>query len=581
MTDVYLAKDTVGQRHTALKLIKAGQDTTTRMILEAERRGALIQKQLRELDPRVVEVYDYGDLEGYFYVAMQYLEGRSLAELLERERRVDPRRAARIAIDICAQLEKFHAFHADLNGPPGAVVHGDIKPSNIHLGPNDTVRLLDFGIAKSLAPNRDYTVHEFGSPSYCSPERLERSHVDPQADLWAVGVTLYEMLAGRPPYQAENTRKLEALIQSGRPPRALPVSCPAALRAIIAKALATRPEYRYASAAAFRTDLRAYLDGAQTQAEQDTRDFWTVNPTVESIPPPPESPPPSRWWKRLLDVAVMAGCFFFGMAVLIGTVNLSRYWRTGREIRSRLDYVHAGLPQINADWNTYRSLQGHLPFLGRLSPAGRLRAPLSAAYENGADAVISGYRASASTSLRDFDWARAQLFLERALTLGATGSEVPGKLALCRGYVTLLQAADWKGTDRRELAALRQAVWTRFSEAAVRLPLSPNPHLALARVYVYSFPDLERAMAEFRTAEGLGYHLKPREIEQQADAYRFRAYRRGREGNRPAAAWNAVVARRLYEQIPGFGNANLRAAQMRKYEVALRRRPVRRRRRWR
>ena len=129
-----------------------------------------------------------------------------------------------IALEICEQLAKFHSWES-------AVVHGDIKPSNIHLGRDDTVRLLDFGIAKTLRADCNATDHNFGSPGYCSPERLTRNEVDPQSDLWAVGATLYEMLAGAPPYQAENTRKLEGLIRSKRPPRALPASCPRGLRA--------------------------------------------------------------------------------------------------------------------------------------------------------------------------------------------------------------------------------------------------------------------------------------------------------------------------------------------------------------
>ena len=158
-----------------------------------------------------MEIYDSGDLDGYFFVAMQYVEGRNLAEVLQDDHAIDPYRAAVIALEICEQLAKFHSFES-------GVVHGDIKPSNIHISPNDTVRLLDFGIAKTLRADCNATIHNFGSPGYCSPERLSRSEVDQQSDLWAVGCTLYEMLTGVPPYQAENTRKLESLIRSKRPP---------------------------------------------------------------------------------------------------------------------------------------------------------------------------------------------------------------------------------------------------------------------------------------------------------------------------------------------------------------------------
>ena len=218
MTDVYLARDTrldhqAANRHVALKLVRLDGDPVGKLVLEAERRGAAIQKELHHVDPRMVEIYDSGDLDGYFFVAMQYVEGRNLAEVLQDDQAIDPYRAAVIALEICEQLAKFHAFES-------GVVHGDIKPSNIHLSTNNTVRLLDFGIAKTLRADGDATVHNFGSPGYCSPERLARSEVDQQSDLWAVGATLYEMLAGVPPYQAEDTRKLESLIRSKRPPRA-------------------------------------------------------------------------------------------------------------------------------------------------------------------------------------------------------------------------------------------------------------------------------------------------------------------------------------------------------------------------
>ncbi|HWB96604.1 MAG TPA: hypothetical protein VG672_07880, partial [Bryobacteraceae bacterium] len=144
----------------------------------------------------------------------------------------------------------------------------------------------------------------------------------------------------------------------------------------------------------------------------------------------------------------------------------------------------------------------------------------------------------------------------------------------------LLRALDWKGTDRRELLALREKARADFSEAAYYLRLWPDPHLALARVYVYSLLDAERAMSEFRSAERLGYRLKPREIEQQGDAYRYRAYQKIREGDRNGAAWYAGMARRFYERIPGYGRADLRALEMRRYEAAARKPAQRRSRRW-
>ncbi len=238
MTDVYLALDPEANRRVVLKIVEHSHDDYTQLVMEAEKRGAIIQKELHALDPRILEIYDFGEQNGCFFVVMEYVEGHSLAEVLRNEQRLDPTRAARITIEVCSQLQTLHSFEADLDGHKRAVVHGDIKPANIQIGPHDEVRLLDFGIAKSITSTHSLTHHNLGSPAYCSPERVKNSQVDQHADLWALGVSLYEMLAGMPPYQAQNTRKLENLIQSRRPPRALPDAIPRSLKAIVSKALA-------------------------------------------------------------------------------------------------------------------------------------------------------------------------------------------------------------------------------------------------------------------------------------------------------------------------------------------------------
>jgi len=324
MTDVYLAIDTLGNRKAALKLVKSDGDTVSKLVLEAERRGAAIQKELHVVDPRMVEVYETGDLDGYFYVAMQYVEGRSLAEELQTQRAIDGIRAATIALEICEQIEKIHTWQS-------TVVHGDIKPSNIHLGPNDTVRLLDFGIAKMLRANCDATIANFGSPSYCSPERLTRAEVDQQSDLWAVGATLYQMLAGSPPYQADNTRKLESLIRSRRPPRALPSTCPRALRFVTMKALAPSAAQRYRSAREFQADLQAFLEGKPTQAEIERRRNWSASATIEVAREYLHRATRTvRRAGRQLQIVGAAAWFLAGMALWIGGTLAVQSWQASR-----------------------------------------------------------------------------------------------------------------------------------------------------------------------------------------------------------------------------------------------------------
>jgi hypothetical protein len=506
MTDVYLAIDTVENRKVALKLIRTGGDPVSRLVLEAERRGAEIQRQLRALDPRMVEIYNFGDEGEWFFVAMQYVEGRNLSEVLHAEGRIDPVRAATIALEICEQLAKFHAWHSP-------VVHGDIKPSNIHLGCHDTVRLLDFGIAKKLREDRDDTNHNFGSPSYCSPERLTRSAVDPHSDLWAVGATLYELLAGAPPYQADNTRKLESLIRSRRAPRALPPGCPPALQAIVSKALAPDPRQRYGSARQFQADLQAFLEHRPTAAEQGRRAGWAANSTIEAARAcfHRATQTLARARKRIgVSPAGAVGWFALGMTMWVGGTIAWEAWHARK--------VAAAAPKP--------APTATVALAPAISPTPRLpEDELPKLYAAAGRQILEAYRHSSDPSLHDFDWHKAELYLERAAELGGSDDTVQGQLALCRGYAALERLS---GEPYSRTAAMQLRLYARgqFTIAAQKMPQSPDPHLALARVYVYSLPDVSKAMAEFDAAERLGAALGQREFAQQADAWRLQAARR-------------------------------------------------------
>src|SRR3954454_4395123 len=150
MSDVYLARDPAIGRLVVLKIVEQCADAWTAAIAEAERRGAAIQQQLHAIDPRVLEIYDVGDQNGSFYIAMQYAEGCSVAELIAEKGRLDAAQACGIAAEICNQLVSLHSFEAEIDRKKLAVVHGDIKPSNIQIGPDSEIRLLDFGIAKAI-----------------------------------------------------------------------------------------------------------------------------------------------------------------------------------------------------------------------------------------------------------------------------------------------------------------------------------------------------------------------------------------------------------------------------------------------
>ena len=536
MTDVYLAMDTVENRKVALKLIPRGDERAARLIMEAERRGAAIQQELHTSDPRMVEIYEFGDLDGYFFVAMQFVEGRTVADILAADRVVDPCRAAVTALEICEQLAKFHAWES-------AVVHGDIKPSNIHLSPNDTVRLLDFGIAKTLRADCNATGHEFGSPGYCSPERLARGQVDPQSDLWGLAATLYEMLAGEPPYQAEDTRKLEGLIRSKRPPRALPASCPPALRAIVMKALAPEARQRYLSAPEFRADLQLFLERKPTLAESQRRPRWSPTATLgaarEALRRVTRTA--RRRHSRSLHALGAAAYFATGMLLWIGGTLGWQSWQARASAAARP--VVKVAPQENlAQW-----------------------------YVASADRILDSYRASELPGLYQFDWHKAEICLERAVQLGAGDDVTLAKLALARGYATLerLYGAQYSDTAA---AAFRLKARDEFLLASSMAPADAAPHLALARVYVYSFPDPDRAMAEFAAAGRLGAALGRREVEQQGDVYRFRAFQEMPRDWRQAKR-DAAVARALYQRIPDFDLAGRHMRELERVHAPAPRKP--------
>jgi eukaryotic-like serine/threonine-protein kinase len=570
MTDVYLALDPTEDRRAVLKIIEQSTDPWTQIVLEAERRGTLIQKQLHDADARFLEIYDAGELNGCYFVAMQYVEGRSVAETLHAEKRIDPLLSARYAMEVGNQLARLHSFEIEIDGRKRAVVHGDIKPSNIQISPDGAVRLLDFGISKAITFTHGLTHHNLGSPSYCSPERLRRAQVDPHSDLWALGATLYEMVAGCPPYQAQSTQKLEELIRSKRPPRALPEECPAPLKAVIRKALAGDIEHRYPTAGALEDDLRKFVDGQPTLAETEKQPAWEVHPTVEKGRGKPREPGKSLreiapWpkivaWLRAswVPVAAVAVGALLGSLVYIESAYAYRFWIESKPLRGYHDYTRRSSADVNADWNLYKTLEERNLPLGRYSPVAWLSQPLRAGLVAAADDVIDRYRNSSNFALDQFDWRKAQICLQHAAELDGSDTAVKGKLALSNAYLALLESPQTEQTAARAK--------TGFEEAHSYLPRSPDSHLGLARIYVYHFRNMGRAVAELSDAERLGFKPGPREFEEQADGYLLRAEYELRQSQKAslmrtdAAKYLALArgdmerARNLYEPIDGYSN---------------------------
>ncbi|HEX4810857.1 MAG TPA: serine/threonine-protein kinase [Bryobacteraceae bacterium] len=531
LTDVYLAFDAEADRQVVLKLVEHSRDDFTPVVIAAERRGAAIQKELHNNDPRILEIFDAGDLGDCFFVAMEYFPGKTLAEILREEQRVEPKRAARYTAEVCSQLRTLHSFISDINGRRTAVVHGDIKPSNIQIGSNDDPRLLDFGIAKVITFTHNLTHHNLGSPSYCSPERLSKAQVDADSDLWALGVTLYELVSGAPPYQAQDTRKLENLIQSGRPVRALPDDCPAPLRTVIAKSLAPNKDRRYPSAEEFERDLRAFVAGEPVAAAMEKQDFWNANDTINKAREQAEAVrgrvskptairvaalkllPKRKTNTRKLLIASCSG-LIVGLIAFMPFAYSHDFERQSDPLRGHKDYAQGPAEDVVSDWNLYRGLHNRGGLMGRFSSDKALDTAFHNNLTAAADSIISEYRNASDRDPSGFDWTRARLCLRYALAIHPSDSEAKGKLALCNGYAALPSDMNRHGTE----TSIRD-----FRLAASLLPHSPDPHLALARVYIYSYRNLVPALAELHQAEQLGYRLGPPDIKEEGDGYLIRA----------------------------------------------------------
>lgn len=269
MAPVFLATDTRTGRQVALKLLFIDNDQEGQQILEMERGGASLQEQFGRSCHYVPAVYEHGVEGPYFFIAMEHLSGRNLSEVIGGGP-LPASRALTIAIQLCEFLEAADTFTGTLDGREvHSFLHGDLKPRNIRVLDNDEIKVFDFGIAKALSLSRKVTRNDFGSSAYMSPERIESGNIDAQAEFWAVGVLLYEMVSGVQPFRELDTARLERRIRERRAPPPLGAECPIGLQAIIAKLLAAAVGDRYRSAQEIREELQRTVDGQQTLAERE------------------------------------------------------------------------------------------------------------------------------------------------------------------------------------------------------------------------------------------------------------------------------------------------------------------------
>ena len=245
MADVYKGKDTMLNRYVAIKVLKKeyreDENFVRKFHSEAQAAAGL-------LNPNIVNVYDVGEDRGLYYMVMELVEGITLKEYIEKKGKLSHKEVISIAIQMCNGIGAAHA---------AGIVHRDIKPQNVMISRDGKVKVTDFGIAKAVSSNT-ISSNAMGSVHYTSPEQARGGYSDAKSDIYSIGITLYEMVTGRVPFDGESTVEvaMKHLQQEITPPSEYAPDIPYSLEQIILKCTQKNSERRYASTADLTRDLK-------------------------------------------------------------------------------------------------------------------------------------------------------------------------------------------------------------------------------------------------------------------------------------------------------------------------------------
>lgn len=270
MSEVYKAKCHVLNRFVAIKVLKpefsSDVNFVTKFRIEAQSAAGLSH-------PNIVNVYDVGEDNGVYYIVMELVEGITLKEYIQKHGRIEPKEAIDFAIQIAQGVQAAHEHHT---------IHRDIKPQNIILANNGTLKVTDFGIAKA-ASSSTTTTNAMGSVHYISPEQARGGFSDERSDIYSFGITLYEMLTGHVPFEGENNVAIALMhIQSEMvSPREYYPDIPTSLEKIIRKCTQKKPERRYLTANALIADLYRVKENPNIDCIVVPKQTVPSSPTIE------------------------------------------------------------------------------------------------------------------------------------------------------------------------------------------------------------------------------------------------------------------------------------------------------------
>ncbi|MGH2660646.1 MAG: Stk1 family PASTA domain-containing Ser/Thr kinase [Actinomycetota bacterium] len=306
MAKVFKGMDTVLGRPVAIKVL-APQFAEDANFVTRFRREAQAAARLNH--PNLVGVYDTGSDDGVYFIVMEYVEAKTLADYLVGGGRILPDRAIEIAVSVCDALSIAHAH---------GIIHRDIKPANIMVTGRGEVKVTDFGIARMLSGSDTLaqTAAVLGTASYLSPEQAQGRPVDQRSDLYSLGCVMYEMVTGRPPFSGDSAVVVASkhVLEQPTPPSKLNRDVAPGLEAVIMKALAKNPDNRYQTAEELRADLEQARLGRHVQAtpllpeSAPTQVIAPSGPPTAVLPPTEPEPAGSRWWVWVIvGLLVLAG----------------------------------------------------------------------------------------------------------------------------------------------------------------------------------------------------------------------------------------------------------------------------------